>query len=395
MPRLLHISLCLLFSAIVLHPKLATLSAISITVFWLAFIIKRKCIFENKSLILITILFLIMYVVSWMMNFESREHSFEVEKRVAVLLLIPFLTKEFIDRSNVKLYAILFCVSVLVAQSDSLFNIFLWKFNNGDLNLSVGHDVGKVLFLHRPYLGFFVLISSVIVFLFVKNGVSKKWMVLIFFNVLFVGYIGARAALLLHILGGVFLLVSNARSIKSRQSILTGIVLIVLFAFGLVSQKQRFSDFGSNEPRFFIWEMASKVFNENKKVAIGFFDEVKLQQELDKQYGIHSKSKGRYHWVYEEQLHWNTHNQYLDVFLAYGALGLIIILILVFYLLRMAWVAKQKSVLFLVSAFVLFSMVENVFARQWGVFIFSCIIPIVSILSQYLKSSNVLSPNEK
>jgi hypothetical protein len=179
----------------VLHQKLATLSAITITVFWLIYVLSGKRKFQNKPLIFVTIAFFSLYVISWLLNAQSRAHSFEVEKRVALLLIIPFLTKGFIDRPKMKVYAILFCVSICVAQSISLFNIIDWKLNNRVLNMSVGYDVGKVLFLHRPYLGFFILISSIIIYLFVKNGASKKWMLLIVFNFIFVGFVGARAAL--------------------------------------------------------------------------------------------------------------------------------------------------------------------------------------------------------
>lgn len=392
MPRLLHICLCVFFSSIVLHQKTATIAAIGISIFWLFFKPKKLL---SKKIIISIILFFSLYVISWLLNPLSREYSFEVEKRISLLLIIPFFTRDFIDVRNLKTYVILFCISVMIAQTITLASILSWYVFNGAIDLTIGKDISEVLFIHRPYLGFFTFISTFLLYLFYKNK-RIKWLptlALCIFNTFFLAFIGARASLFFQLMAFLIFLIDQKKMnwIKAISN------TFLIFTVGLLTtfhfQKERFHNIQNNEPRLFIWQQATDVKTDN--LLFGFFSQPKLQKALDKKYENEFLNNRKYYWVHEDQLHWNTHNQFLDLFLSYGIIGIFILSSIFFYLVQVIKKEHKNIFNYFVLCLILFSLVENIFARQWGILIISSLTPLLILVIQFLERKDVLSAQEK
>jgi O-antigen ligase len=137
----------------------------------------------------------------------------------------------------------------------------------------------------------------------------------------------------------------------------------------------------THEPRYDIWKFSTQIFNECKPYFFGI-GTYKTQQMLIKKYKLMPIEK-RKNWFIERNF--NTHNQYLDIIISYGCVGLILFLILLKEIILLVY--KNIYSANLIISLILFLMIENIFHRQLGSFIFALTI----VLALYLKDLN----NEK
>tara|TARA_B100000768_G_scaffold65362_1_gene62863 strand:+ start:72 stop:734 length:663 start_codon:yes stop_codon:yes gene_type:complete len=125
-----------------------------------------------------------------------------------------------------------------------------------------------------------------------------------------------------------------------------------------------------HEPRFLIWKYSYEVAkNTNTILGNGF----RLTQEkLLTSYRQIPQLKKR-EWFISKRF--NSHNQYIDIFLSQGLLGFIIFLIFLFQLFISAKKSPTKTLLLISS--LLFMLIYNNFHRLIGVFIFSILIVFI------------------
>ena len=97
--------------------------------------------------------------------------------------------------------------------------------------------------------------------------------------------------------------------------------------------------------------------------GIGTF---KTQELLLSKYQLMPIQK-RKNWFIERNF--NTHNQYIDIILSYGIIGLLIFLVFVKEIIKFSF--KNIYSFNLVISLFLFLIVENIFHRQLGSFIFA------------------------
>jgi O-antigen ligase len=129
------------------------------------------------------------------------------------------------------------------------------------------------------------------------------------------------------------------------------------------------SKWNSSNTRAAIWKCAIEIWKENKLIGTGIGDRTSdlLKKYEDKNfwYGIHTNK--------------NTHNQYIDILISTGIIGLIIFII-VFFIYPMFLFYKQKQQfafsIFLLLAICLFT--ENMFDRYQGLTIISFILPLTT-----------------
>ena len=143
--KVLNITFTILFATIVLNPKLATWSAIIITLIWLYMLFKRELTIKHHTLIYLVISFILLYASSYLLNIDSRIHLFEIEKRVGILLLIPLLTAGFLPKEKLPHYGKTFVASVYFAMLFSIVKILL--FGKYDLTYTEQDTLIKALLL--------------------------------------------------------------------------------------------------------------------------------------------------------------------------------------------------------------------------------------------------------
>nr|WP_281397745.1 O-antigen ligase family protein [Winogradskyella flava] len=153
------------------------------------------------------------------------------------------------------------------------------------------------------------------------------------------------------------------------------IIIGVIVSLLIMNNKSIFNKFTSSfsyndSPRLKLWSNAFEAVEESERYAFGIglgdFYKDKKDVYFGEYYG--NKTVGAYGY--------NPHSQLVEFYLTNGVFGLaVIMLALIFYLFRL----KNQNI-FALSTFTivfLFSLFECIFNRQYGVQLYSVVIPII------------------
>lgn len=357
---------------------------ISLAILFLLFILKRdkknlKTVY--LKLIYLFVLFLVLKALinqTFLSNINFYKHLFS-------LLGLSILT---VNIKNPKIVKTGFILGVLTAVIISCIKIIAYYIEQNIIPLGNTVEAKNLLLIDRPYLGFMCFLA---ILLLSEISKRKKQNVIyntgIIFFIIFVYLIVARLSLLLIIL---FLLVKTVEKFKSSKIKLALLLSsIVIGTFILLSVNKNFQKrlhiktsvnetvkvLKNQEPRFVIWNC---VFHQISKpefnIFLGYKSFQTIEHNLSECYNnsIENESKKEYFF----KTKFNTHNQFFDIFLQGGIIGLLLFLSLFgysFYIFR-----DYIIPLLVILAFLLFSIIENILHRQYGVYLFAIFIPLVN-----------------
>lgn len=284
-------------------------------------------------------------------------------------------------------------IFVLVGINLMVFKSF-WLIGNYYLNyhalpFSNTSEVNSLLVLERPYAGFMAVMGLFLSFEFFKIMPKQK----IFFAIdsiimiFFVLIISARLSIIsIFIVMIIYLLFYY--KINIYKKIGTVFLLVILLGSALFFNKNIANRFfikdniskslataSDYEPRIVIWGCAKEMIKkEDFNFFIGFNTYEKISNNYSECYGssIKNVSKRDYFSI----MQFNSHNQFIDIFLIGGLIG---ILLLLFWFSSTFYFVKNNffKISILVSI-ALFFTVENVLYRQFGCYIF-CIFATILI----------------
>ena len=363
----------------------------------LVFLVPLSSAFPNLLLIPAGLLFIyklilkkkVRFSLFWLLNFLL----------IAFILFLAFLEgnlieeikffKEFLsglfilliisEVSNYKFIEKSFVFGSLSAVILNCINI-LYQLRNGlALDLSFGSAVNQLLLLERPYLAFITVLCNYIIFKWIRKTKIKKYyfLALIFFSFCF--FITGRLGMILHTLLIVQHIFKSSSQFKIKHIVS---LLIVFVSIGFLvlknpylKERLRIGDtiestykaYKAYEIRFIIWECSSELLKDNWLTGVN--SHTQLIPELTACYvsKINPKQVKKVNYYKDEKF--NTHNQYLDIWLIAGLPGLILFLII---LLHPFFKAKSHhKVLTVLILFMLFFMAENVLHRQLGCFLYA------------------------
>ena len=368
------------------------------------FRVNRFMFSENKAAILF-LLFIAFYLwqISGLLMAESIGSGFErISKRMSFLLfpLVLFYPGEKIIR-NINVIVRLFAISTFIyilycfgnALNHSLTNIDgKWIFNPHPLQYDYENYFFSDRFsnpIHPSYLSGYVLLSFVIVLesLFDK-GISllKKViytvMASIFLAVIYL--LSSRAGFLATFMVTVlyFFIRFRKKQLKWIFYSFMGVLLFFIILIASTNDKIRYdiSKITSDtletsiekDVRYTIWRSSLNVIKENPVTGVGTGD---VSSELKKEF----KSLG-YSYGYYEDL--NAHNQFIEILLENGIIGLVLFLILLGYMIYIA--ISQGNLIYglFILMMIIFFFFETVLNRIAGVTFF----PLFAFLLIYLKS---------
>jgi O-antigen ligase len=127
--------------------------------------------------------------------------------------------------------------------------------------------------------------------------------------------------------------------------------------------------------RLALWTCARDVIKEKPILGTGIGD---VQDDLVKAY----KEKN---FIFALESNYNSHNQYLDVLLSNGALGLFVFLSFLIYVIQYARQTKNWLLLTILFVFLMSFFTENILNRNQGVVLFSLFIFLLMSNSQEKK----------
>jgi O-antigen ligase len=247
------------------------------------------------------------------------------------------------------------------------------------------------LFQHPSYLALYVIISVFIAFESwfdhsIKKQVRVFWLLVAIFLFVSLYFISSRAGMLAGIILVLLYFSIKLNAVKNGRLVMLGIFVLVIVSLPLLKNNLRYSylydkimhreTLGENikEPRLIIWESAFEIFAENYLIGVGVGD---VRDELAKQYEKIGKTD-------MAQSRLNAHNQFIEVLLETGLIGLIMFFMMLGIMIYFAF--SQRNLLygiFLIMIFILFTF-ETVLYRFAGISFFS----LFSFLLMNLKENN-------
>jgi len=383
---------------------------------------KYKKLLSNK-IALLFIGFYLLHVVGLVYTDNVSQGLSELEKRVAfVIFPIVLSTTKFLDSRAVGKILGFFTATCFVAALICVIHALYFYFFQNNSSYLFYHKLGSAVnFDHAVYFSFYIGVSTFITITFLKS----KWMtlsvaarvsyvLLVFFFLLFLVLLSSKTLIpTVFLLCGIFIW----RTIVQEKGILTGMVAMCLFVavsafviFAVPNIKDRFREvlvdeydqtnplllddyefyhFTGGAIRLAIWKMSVEIINERKAWLLGLgtgdSQDVLTATYKDKHVYPGDKALG-----IKGFLHYNAHNQFMQFYLIFGVVGLLLFLYILGLSFRMAFAHSTLFLLFLIL-FTCFSLTESTLHVQKG------IVPVLfftSLLAAKLPPSNVAPRGE-
>lgn len=233
----------------------------------------------------------------------------------------------------------------------------------------------EILKMHPVYIGLTNGISSIIIFhkLLQKNTSRKGlYTVALLLNITILLLISARMPILTTLICFIFLFKVNK---KAKALFVIFCFTFLFFVSPKVFPGYRFNEISklirnidsteihtknTLQTRQMIYSCSIKLIAGKPILGYGIGDNIDLIQNCQTMKG----QKGSF----------NSHNQYLEYMLSAGVFGLIFFILYLIIIIKNLLKMKSQIGLVLLTFFMLNMITENIFARTWGVFLFSFIL---------------------
>lgn len=353
--------------------------------------VQAKPYYFQKPLLLSGIY--IVLILSLLYTQDFNEGLYALEKRAALVIfpLIFFLKRDKITYLTVHIYENIFIVIIFIffswvnlkialdindyIQEGSVINSWYGALQNDLFSFFYRTRFEKISNIHPTYAGIFVLFSAGILSVRILNGTynsRKTYSAAIFILVLLVygSFIAAKGPLLAFVVA--VIVVSFIRLKRSKFYWITGGILILFVAsvFLFPPLKKRANEFllptkedavNSVSIRKIIYKTSWNLVKEVGVLGVGVGD---VQDQLNKKYQKYDIKEIR-----EDSL--NTHNEYMNMWLSAGLLGLFIMIFTFGLPLFEAIKKKNTNFIFFLAFMIIVFSFENILSRQKGVLFFA------------------------
>lgn len=313
--------------------------------------------------------------------------EWNVYNKLLVLFIIPVL---LLKVKNVNILKAGVVAGAVIAAFYTFLLASVYYYKNGSLPFNTGNVVNTLMLLERPYAGFYALVGAVFSFSLVKQ--YSKYKALFISSgivcILFIITISARISFLtLFTIGLIYLLFFMGIPPLKKAVFFLGslciLAMVLVFnknisdRFFITGNLEKSLELASDfEPRVIIWpccyEMTQK---EDFNPVFGFSSYSTVENYLVSCYD--SKISKPDKKVYYMESRFNSHNQFIDIYLNYGIVG---ILIFAAFLAGIFYNIKDNFIyLSVFTGLVFFMMVENILQRQTGCYIFGIFIGMLAI----------------
>jgi O-antigen ligase len=366
----------------------------------------KKGIIKNNKAAILFFLFIAFFLwqISGLFLAESLNTGFErLFKRLSFLffpLVLFYPGSRIIKHINliIRLFAICTFIYIVYCMGTAFHHSLInqnhkWIFNPHPAEFDYeNYFYGSRLSdpMHPSYLAMYIVISVLISFesLFnhslshLKKGI---WTIMIIVFIVVIYLLSARAGILAGIIifPVYFLLKFYNRFPKWIILIVLGIMASLLVIVAKKNErvsssiegvsKEKFDNTLKNDPRLLIWKSALGVVKKNLIVGVGTGD---ATEKLKEEFILRGYVNGFY-----DNL--NAHNQFLEILLENGLIGLILFLAILVYMFYIA--INQQNILLglFISSIIIFFIFETMLNRLAGVSFF----PLLSFLLIYAETN--------
>lgn len=335
-----------------------------------------KRVYPLKQTLFSSLILLFFYVAilsTSTLNLEYKEYL-----KLLPLVLIPigmaYIKKDTLLKGLYFLFA-----AILVNQIIALFGIIEYYFFTEGKTVALRSYAGinEILHFERPYLGFLSALNIIISYRIFRN--FRKWVFVLssVFSVLLIIIISARLGLIIALLAVfVFVLVEIKINLKYLLFfILALLTSTILFFQSNNPLKNRFQQL-KYDTRIVVWQGAKSIYSKDVNPIFGLSSQTEVKNKLLNYYKKEANfdyQPDKTRFIMKE---YNTHNQYINELLRGGLLGLFLLISPFFMALRSSYLEKNIVNALLLLAVLLFLLVENLLARQMGVYSIAIILSL-------------------
>ncbi|THF47643.1 hypothetical protein E6C50_16325 [Flavobacterium supellecticarium] len=310
-----------------------------------------------------------------------------IYKKYFYLILLPIL---FFKINNIQRFKILSLIAINASIIGCLFRIFKFYSKFKFFPFADGWTTNFVLLQERPYMGVFCVIGIILAFeqLHKKNKGKYFYLFSILFSLAFILFITVRMAMITVLVLFIIYLFGYLKSNTIRKRlILAGFILFLGTVFMLnknISKRffinstleKTIENIKQSEPRVIIFGCSGKIVQQDDfSFLFGFDSYTKISERLVACYDDSIEDYSRKSWFLESKF--NSHCQFIDFYLIGGIIGLL--LFVTFIIKTFLYSYKDFFAMAVFAAFVMFLIVENVFYRQFGCYIFSIFVSLYII----------------
>ena len=332
--------------------------------------IKNKTKPQNpKHIKYVEFLFIYFLIISFF--YGTFQDNFSFFSKFVLIILIPVIL------INVKHHRIVlsFLSFTFIAVVMALYKTIRYYLIFDELPFSDGIIVNKLLIIERPYMGFICLVSALLSLYLssITKGYKKYLIALTVFFTFFIFIIVARLSLVTtFILAVIYVLFYLKTRLHFKLLLVAATVffsVVATFSYKNISNRITISDEKGRfyDPRIDVWNCVMEIAKGpdfNNFVGLKSFNQVR--NSLNDCYK--SKNQNDFEkreWFVEKNF--NTHNQFFDLFLATGIIG---ILIFIAALLNLFLFVKNNFYFTsILVSLILFLFFENIFHRQLGCYV--------------------------
>ncbi len=304
------------------------------------------------------------------------------------ILIVPFiLLSVLVDKKQLKKGVGIFLVFSLIAFVLTFYKLI--QINPNFYHLSPEFSKHATIIQH-PYFGIYQLVALIFLIEFYRSSLHK----LLFWPLVFIFSLGvlistARISYILYIS---ILSLYIIKLFSKRKSIILVIIvvgasLVVLGTNKEIQKKFSRSLVYETSPRLKLWKNAYLVLKNSKNpilgVSIDYYDEGTkepywLKGKIENLKGNYKGLKG-----------FNSHSQYVEFVLINGIFGFFYLL-LILYAFYIAIKSKDVFLISLILIIGIFSSTESILYRQYGVILYSVLMPIVYRLIKILDEKRII-----
>jgi O-antigen ligase len=350
---------------------------ILILIFILTF--QRNIFFNFNRSIYFILSLLVFYIFAQAIFNNTFILDIDFYKKYFYLLIIPVL---LLKVNNIQLLKISALISINITIFISLYKIVEFYLLFNYMPFADGWATNHVLMLERPYAGILSILSIIISFeLYVlKTRFRYLFLSSLILSTFFIFFISIRISILTFFVLSLIYVAFYLKFSFKRKAIFTGVILTGLLLLFIVNKNLAKRFFLNDnlkstiettlkfEPRVVIWDCAHEITKQdNFSMIFGTNSYSNIKNSLVDCYSVKVEDYSRREWFLERKF--NTHSQFIDLFII-GGLGAIILISIFFFKAILTYHYNFFTISIFIS-FIMMMCIENIFHRQFGCFIFT------------------------
>ena len=330
----------------------------------------------DKKVFITGILFYIIHAISYLYSEDKAEAMFDLEVKLSIFVFpIVFLVNNRFISMYIKYIYLIFIISVIVANFYTMF-------------LSLEHFHYQVFrafsnarwygFMHPSYLSMYNVFAIVLsYFLFIKFKslwIKTTLAFILLFLIVIVFSLQSKSGLFTLFIVLIYLSIISLKRINSIYvKILAPVIFSTILIFLIATNNRVLSMYQtikgelvedaregrSTTERFDIWGVSFDIISNNLLFGVGSGD---IQKELNIEY---HKNVNKFSHAIEFNL--NVHNQFIETLLGQGLIGLILLIMLLYFGFYSAIHNKEIVLMAFMLLLIINLMTESMFNRQAGV----------------------------